>query len=327
MYVSIISITIILICGIVSYNIYNYWKKKAEEEIQRYKYEEYKKEKEEVARRIGEELSASYSQLKVLSEKIDSLNGEIESKKDFNASLLKIREEELNRLMEEKELKEKDRIQREVEDWEQSAQEAATYNASLLINKYREIIAEQKKERDEILDELEEFRRKREVVNQEILRARALEEQQDFYRVQLTPEAIRDIAVLEDVKPKLSKLDLLDKLIYDVYIKKSADEMIKRVLEGRAPSGIYKITRLKTGEVYIGKSTDIKSRWQQHSKSVFHCGTISHSTLHTTMERDGIENFTWELLEEVPKEKLTEREKYWISFYGSQKYGLNERVG
>ena len=327
MYVSIISITIILICGIVSYNIYNYWKKKAEEEIQRYKYEEYKKEKEEVARRIGEELSASYSQLKVLSEKIDSLNGEIESKKDFNASLLKIREEELNRLMEEKELKEKDRIQREVEDWEQSAQEAATYNASLLINKYREIIAEQKKERDEILDELEEFRRKREVVNQEILRARALEEQQDFYRVQLTPEAIRDIAVLEDVKPKLSKLDLLDKLIYDVYIKKSADEMIKRVLEGRAPSGIYKITRLKTGEVYSGKSTDIKSRWQQHSKSVFHCGTISHSTLHTTMERDGIENFTWELLEEVPKEKLTEREKYWISVYGSQKYGLNERVG
>ena len=327
MYVTIISITIILICCIVSYNIYNYWKKKSEEEIQRYKYEEYKKEKEVVARRIEEELSTSYSQLKNLKEKIDSLNEEIENKKDFNTSLLKIREEELNRLMEEKELKEKDRIQREVEDWEQSAQEAATYNASLLINRYREIIAEQKKERDEILDELEEFRRKREVVNQEILRARALEEQQDFYRIQLTPEAIRDIAVLEDVKPKLSKLDLLDKLIYDVYIKKSADEMIKRVLEGRAPSGIYKITRLKTGEVYIGKSTDVKSRWQQHSKSVFHCGTISHSTLHTTIERDGIENFTWELLEEVPKDKLTEREKYWISFYGSQKYGLNERVG
>lgn len=327
MYVTIISITIILICGIVSYNIYDYWKKKSEEEIQRYKYEEYKKEKEVVARRIEEELSTSYSQLKNLKEKIDSLNEEIENKKDFNTSLLKIREEELNRLMEEKELKEKDRIQREVEDWEQSAQEAATYNASLLINRYREIIAEQKKERDEILDELEEFRRKREVVNQEILRARALEEQQDFYRIQLTPEAIRDIAVLEDVKPKLSKLDLLDKLIYDVYVKKSADEMIKRVLEGRAPSGIYKITRLKTGEVYIGKSTDIKSRWQQHSKSVFHCGTISHSMLHTTIERDGIENFTWELLEEVPKDKLTEREKYWISFYGSQKYGLNERIG
>ncbi len=175
MYVSIISIIIILICGIISYNIYNYWKKKSEEEVQRYKYEEYKKEKELVARRIEEELSTSYSQLKNLKEKIDSLNEEIENKKDFNTSLLKIREEELNRLMEEKELKEKDRIQREVEDWEQSAQEAATYNASLLINRYREIIAEQKKERDEILDELDEFRRKREVVNQEILRSRSIQ--------------------------------------------------------------------------------------------------------------------------------------------------------
>jgi group I intron endonuclease len=103
--------------------------------------------------------------------------------------------------------------------------------------------------------------------------------------------------------------------------------MIKRVLEGRAPCGIYKITRLKTGEIYIGKSTDIKTRWQQHTKSAFHCGTISHSILHTTIERDGVENFTWELLEEVPKDKLGEREKYWIEFYDSKRYGLNEKAG
>ena len=103
--------------------------------------------------------------------------------------------------------------------------------------------------------------------------------------------------------------------------------MTKRILQGRAPSGIYKITRLKTGEVYIGKSTDIKSRWQQHCKSCYHCGTISHSTLHDTMQKDGIWNFTFELLEEVPKDKLTEREKYWINFYDSKNYGLNQREG
>ena len=34
--------------------------------------------------------------------------------------------------------------------------------------------------------------------------------------------------------------------------------MVKRVLQGGAPSGIYKITRLKTGEIYIGKSTNVK---------------------------------------------------------------------
>lgn len=34
-----------------------------------------------------------------------------------------------------------------------------------------------------------------------------------------------------------------------------------------------------------------------------------------------------ELLEEVEKDKLTEREKYWIDFYNSTTYGLNERRG
>ena len=103
--------------------------------------------------------------------------------------------------------------------------------------------------------------------------------------------------------------------------------MIKRVIPNGTPSGIYKITRLKTGEVYIGRSTDVKSRWQQHCKSCYHCGTISHSKLHDTMQKDGIWNFTFELLEEVPKDKLNEREKYWINFYDSKTYGLNERAG
>lgn len=45
------------------------------------------------------------------------------------------------------------------------------------------------------------------------------------------------------------------------------------------------------------------------------------------MEKDGVQNFTFELLEEVPKDKLTEREKYWINFYDSKSYGLNMREG
>jgi hypothetical protein len=33
------------------------------------------------------------------------------------------------------------------------------------------------------------------------------------------------------------------------------------------------------------------------------------------------------VIEEVPKEKLSEREKYWIEFYGSKEYGMNEKNG
>lgn len=260
-------------------------------------------------------------------ERLQEVIKEINDKEHFNQTLYKLREEELDNLIETKKKAELERVDREVEEWAMSAQDAAAFDSVQYQKGLQELSDLKKKELDELSATIDDYKARRDVINQEILRARAIEEQQDFYRIQLQPESIRDIQILEEIKPKLSKFDSLDKLIYDIYIKKPTDEMIKRVLEGRAPCGIYKITRLKTGEIYIGKSTDIKTRWQQHTKSAFHCGTISHSILHTTIERDGVENFTWELLEEVPKDKLGEREKYWIEFYDSKRYGLNEKAG
>jgi hypothetical protein len=182
-------------------------------------------------------------------------------------------------------------------------------------------------ELDKLLIKLNDFQQKQQVINEEILRRRQLEEQQDFFRVMLNESSLSDMQILLSIREKLISRENLDKLIYDAYISKSVTEMIKRVLKGKAPSGIYKITRLKTGEIYIGKSTDVKKRWSEHCKTAYGVGTIAHSILHTTIKKDGIENFTFELLEEVPKDKLTEREKYWITFYDSKNYGLNERNG
>lgn len=326
---------ILVICACVFAIInYNYWKRTKQREVQQIKEDKIKEIYNELKTEVEQKISSEINRLQQIQISINNaynnlnqINNEISTKKTFNENLLKIREDELNRLIEEKKKEKIGRLEREVDDWAQSAQEAATENFQLFAQGIGEQMINMEHTYQSLKDEVDDFQRKREIINQEILRSRAIEEKQDFYRIQLSEESIRDISVLEEIKPRLSKLDLLNKLIYDNYVKKSADEMIKRVLEGRAPCGIYKITRLKTGEIYIGKSTDIKARWSQHAKSAFHCGTISHSTLHTTMEKDGIEQFTWELLEEVPKDKLSEREKYWIQFYGSQKYGLNEKVG
>ena len=192
-------------------------------------------------------------------------------------------------------------------------------------------LAEQQKQKEAelalLLSEIDDFKKKQSVINEEILRRRELEEKQDFYRVLICQQEIDDIQCLLSIREKLIYRENLDKLIYDVYISKQVAEMVKRVLKGAAPSGIYKITRLKTGEIYIGKSTDVKKRWTEHCKTAYGVGTIAHSVLHTTIKKDGIENFTFELLEEVPKDKLTEREKYWITFYDSKNYGLNMREG
>ena len=156
-----------------------------------------------------------------------------------------------------------------------------------------------------ITDQLEDYKKKQNAINEEILRRREVEEKQDFFRVVLNEDAIKDVHLLLSVRENLIFRETLDKLIYDAYISKPVTEMIKRVLKGEAPSGIYKITRMKTGEIYIGKSTDVKKRWAEHCKTAYGVGTIAHSMLHTTIKKDGIENFTFELLEEVPKDKLT----------------------
>lgn len=178
-----------------------------------------------------------------------------------------------------------------------------------------------------VQNSLDALRERRNVLNEDIRREKKKLEEQTFFKINLTPEALSDIQVLREIAPRLNRRIDIDKMIYDTYCAKPVLEMTRRVLNGEQPCGIYKITREKTGEIYIGKSTNVRDRWVQHAKSAYHCGTISHSRLHTIMEEDGIENFTFELLEKVPKDKLTEREKYWIDFYDTKKFGLNERAG
>jgi len=301
-------------------------------------YEELKKKyKDELLRDCAEELqnlakaqrdlTTTTEDAKKAFQHLQEVTKEIDEKKNFNETLYKLREEELDNLIETKKKSEIKRISKEIDEWSASAQEAATFCSEVNQKAYEQEFDKRKKELDELASTIKDYKARRDVINQEILRARAIEEQQDFYRIQLPDSSRHDLDILQSIRKELTKVDILDKLIYDNYVKKSVDEMVKRVLQGENPSGIYKITRLKTGEIYIGKSVNIKDRWVQHAKSCYHCGTISHSILHTTLEKDGIENFTWELLEKVPKDKLGEREKYWIEFYDSKNYGLNEKAG
>ena len=217
----------------------------------------------------------------------------------------------------------KDKVEAEQEKMQKAAQESFEKAMAEM-----DVQTEAARAQIEILTkEIAEYSAKQTAINEAILRQRALEEQQDFYRVCLGPEAANDVEILKEARRNLKKPEIIDKIIYDNYIAKPVLEMIKRVLQNTTCSGIYKITCIKTGEIYIGKSVDVKSRIQQHCKSAFNCGTIAHSLLHTKMKQYGIENFTFELVEQVPKEQLSEREKFYIDFYKTKETGLNERNG
>jgi len=182
-------------------------------------------------------------------------------------------------------------------------------------------------ELDQIKTDLEAERSKRAAINEEILRARALEEQQDFYRIQLDPDDTNDIQLLRSITARLHHPEAINKVIWTGYYQKPLAELRKRILVNGDVSGVYKITRLKTNEIYIGQTTSVDKRWQEHVKSALGVGTLASSQLHRVMAADGCENFTFELLEVVPKDKLRERESYYIDFYDSKTYGLNSVTG
>ena len=208
-----------------------------------------------------------------------------------------------------------------------SYRDQLTEKANQLLREMVGYKEETQKEIEQIQAELEEERNKRAAINEEILRQKKLEEQQDFFRIQLNPDDSNDIELLRSITPRLRHPEAINKVIWTGYYQKPLAELRKRILTNGDVSGVYKITRLKTNEIYIGQTTSVDKRWQEHVKSALGVGTLASSQLHRAMATDGCENFTFELLEVVPKDKLRERESYYIDFYDSKTYGLNSVSG
>lgn len=187
--------------------------------------------------------------------------------------------------------------------------------------------AETKKSVNEEIEELrsllEDYKSKRDLINQAIVHEKEIHEQQDFYRIVLNESDKEDIQLLNTIEMRLHSREALYKLIYDVFYKKPLNDMINRVLQGKEFCGIYRITNLKTNEAYIGKSTNIKTRWQNHCKTAIGLDGMARTKIHSAMKEYGIDNFSFEVLEKCTKENYGEREKYWINFYETNVYGYN----
>lgn len=92
-------------------------------------------------------------------------------------------------------------------------------------------------------------------------------------------------------------------------------------------SGIYKITNLINGKVYIGQSKDIYTRYNRHHKYEYKNESRADFHLYQAFKKYGLDNFSIEVVELCPPDKLNEREIYWIKYYDSFRAGYNMTEG
>lgn len=72
--------------------------------------------------------------------------------------------------------------------------------------------------------------------------------------------------------------------------------------------------------MYIGQSNDIERRFKEHiyKKDLY---------IEQMIEKEGVENFSFEIVEECSLEELNEKEIYYINYYDTYYNGYNRSLG
>lgn len=136
-----------------------------------------------------------------------------------------------------------------------------------------------------------------------------------------------DVLLLERIKKDFSNPRIISMLIWQTYFRDMMTELCDYILGNKVVCGIYKITNQITEECYIGQSVDVAKRWKDHAKCGLDIDRPQGNKLYQAMREEGIWNFTFELLEECSKDKLNEKEKFYIELYQSKEYGYNSTGG
>ena len=183
------------------------------------------------------------------------------------------------------------------------------------------------READEVRSDLDKIKATRTAAIEAARREKDIESNLTFYCLDISDADKRDIAKLEALKPSLNKPRVLSMLIWQTWFQKPLKALSANVVGATDVTGIYKITNIKTKECYIGQAMHIKERWAEHAKCGLGIDTPAGNKLYKAIQEFGLWNFSFEVLEECPREQLNEKEKYYIDLYSSYDYGYNSTRG
>ena len=190
-------------------------------------------------------------------------------------------------------------------------------------NSFTSQINDKKNELKKVQDELTDLVQKLNSAVEANKRAEEIKQKQDFYRLQLTTIDLDEIKRLREVEPYLREKEPLNKVIWKVYYEKPYTDLIGRVVGTGIHTGIYKITNIENQMCYVGQAVNIADRWKQHIKRGIGAEAPTRNKLYPAMLEIGVENFTFEIVEECDKSKLNEREDYWQEFFHAKDFGYS----
>lgn len=219
--------------------------------------------------------------------------------------------------------KEIERISNNLEEQRNAAKDVYLATIQEGVQEYQEAIAEKENEfsywnrriialQADVQTALEAAKRKAE-----------METKQDYYRICLSDEDVAEIKRLREVLPYLRDKTPLNKVIYKVYYEKPLTDMIGRVVGSGVHTGIYKITNIENQMCYVGQAANIADRWKQHCKRGVGAEDWTQNKLYPAMYSLGVENFTFEIVEECDRSKLNEREDYWQDYFHAKDFGYS----
>ena len=183
------------------------------------------------------------------------------------------------------------------------------------------------REANEVRSDLDKIKATRTAAIEAARREKDIESNLTFYCLDISDADKTDIAKLEALKPSLNKPRVLSMLIWQTWFQKPLKALSANVVGATDATGIYKITNIKTKECYIGQAMHIKERWAEHAKCGLGIDTPAGNKLYKAIQEFGLWNFSFEVLEECPREQLNEKEKYYIDLYSSYDYGYNSTRG
>lgn len=282
--------------------------------------------------KVKESLEKDYQNL------INDISAEYRAKKNNYESQIKTLDKKISQAEKERD----DRIKQIKEEVVQCVDKASRDRANALaeIQEYYSKLEVQQQndfehfkndiawQRKELQEKIKKESIKYDEMIEQLKRQEQIKQDRDFYRITLTSSQIEDVQKLKCIAAELHDPSILYKLIYKTYYERPFNEMVGRVITGRGDTGIYKITSLTNGRVYIGQTRQtFKERWRTHVKRGLRAEPTTNNKLYAAMWEEGIENFTFEVLSECTAAELNEKEKDYIKLYKADSWGYNSTGG